>query len=158
VPAPAYTRTFKRRALIRRGAYEIDREPSLYGHSTRGVLLDDGIDWHELPAVYKTVKVKRHIRARTVWQKQWVDGKYIKCKVKLPAKTVWTTKKVMVSPARRWKTRSRPVYGYEQKRILIRPYKNIAVYHRAKHKYVREHVVIQPEASVWAPYSGPAYR
>ena len=108
-PAPVIHRTFLRRVEIERGAYEIDREPSLYGLATRRVLLDDNDDdWHG---------------------------------------------------ARHWKQRSGPRYGYVQKRILLRPYKNIAVYHRARHRYVREHVAIQPEAYVWQPVSGgPAYR
>ena len=51
VPAPAMHRKFLRRVEIERGAYEIDREPSIYGLATRRVLLDDGIDWEETPAV-----------------------------------------------------------------------------------------------------------
>jgi hypothetical protein len=55
--------------------------------------------------------------------------------------------------------RSGTRYGYVRKRILLRPYKNIAIYHRARHRYVREHVAIQPEGYVWQPASGgPAYR
>ncbi len=159
VPAPAMHRTFLRRVEIERGAYEIDREPSLYGLATRRVLLDDGIDWEETPARYKTVKVRKYVKSHVTWEKRWVDGKHIMCKVRIPGKTVWATKRILVSGARRTKLRSNPTYGYVQKRILLRPYKNIAVYHRARHKYVREHVVIQPEASVWAPMSGgPAYR
>lgn len=159
VPAPVIHRTFLRRVEIERGAYEIDREPSLYGLATRRVLLDDGIDWQERPAVYKTVKVRKHVKSRVIWEKRWVDGKHIMCKVRVPGKTVWATKRILVSGARRSKAYSNPTYGYVQKRILLRPYKNIAVYHRARHKYVREHVAIQPEASIWQPISGgPAYR
>jgi hypothetical protein len=159
VPAPAMHRTFLRRVEIERGAYEIDREPSLYGLATRRVLLDDGIDWEETPARYKTVKVRKYVKSHVTWEKRWVDGKHIMCKVRIPGKTVWATKRILVSGARRTKLRSNPTYGYVQKRILLRPYKNIAVYHRARHKFVREHVVIQPESYVWAPMSGgPAYR
>ena len=159
VPAPAQHRTFLRRVEIERGAYEIDREPSLYGRATRRVMLDDGIDWDERPAVYKTVKVRRHVPGHTTWEKRWVNGRHIMCKVRIPGKTVWTTKRVLVSAGHRYKVRSNPTYGYMSKRILLRPYKNIAVYHRARHRYVREHVVIQPEATIWAPVSGgPAYR
>lgn len=158
-PAPVIHRTFLRRVEIERGAYEIDREPSLYGLATRRVLLDDGIDWHDSPAVYKTVKVRRHVRSHVIWEKRWVDGKHIMCKVRVPGKTVWATKRILVSGARRSKLRSHRTYGYAQKRILLRPYKNIAVYHRARHRYVREHVAIQPEAYIWQPVSGgPAYR
>lgn len=153
VPAPVIHRTFKRRIVLEPGVYEIDREPSLYGLATRRVLLDSGGEWRERPAVYKTVKVRRHIRSKVTWEKRWVDGRYIMCKVRVPGKTVWTHKRVMVSPARRWKVRSRPVYGYHQKRILIRNYKNIAIYHRERHKYVNERVAIQSEATVWAPIS-----
>lgn len=153
VAAPPIHRTFKRRIEIERGVYEIAREPALYGWATRRVLLDDGVEWREKPAVYKTVKVRRHVKSRTVWEKRWIDGRYVMCKVKVPGKTVWTHKTVMVSPAKRWKVRSKPVYGYVKKRILISQYKNIAVYHRARHKYVREQVVIEPESTVWAPIS-----
>ncbi len=152
-PAAPIHRTFKRRVELRRGVYAIEREPSLYGWSKRRVLLDDVVEWREKPAVYKTVKVRKHLKSRITWQKRWIGGKHILCKVHLPSRTVWTTKKILVSPARRWKVRSKPVYGYVEKRILLIPYKNIAVYHRAHHKYVREHVVIQPENTVWVPIS-----
>ena len=159
VPAPAMHRTHLRRVEIERGAYDIDREPSLYGLATRRVLLDDGIEWHERPAVYKTVKVRKHLRSHVIWEKRWVDGRHIMCKVRVPGKTIWTTKRVKVSGGHRYKQRSQPTYGTVQKRILLRPYKNIAVYHRARHRYAREHVVIQPEATIWQPVSGgPAYR
>ncbi|NJM33789.1 MAG: hypothetical protein HC850_02730 [Rhodomicrobium sp.] len=153
VAAPSIHRTFKRRVEIERGVYEIEREPALYGWATRRVVLDDGIEWREKPAVYKTVKVRRHIKARTAWEKRWIDGRYVMCKVRVPGKTVWTQKQVMVSPAKRYKVRSKPVYGYVKKRILISQYKNITVYHRARYKYVREQVVIEPESTVWAPIS-----
>lgn len=159
VPAPAVRKTFLRRVEIERGAYEIDRDPSLYGLATRRVMLDDGVDWQERPAVYKTFKVRKHVRGHIIWEKRWVDGKHIMCKVRVPGKTVWTTKRVLVSAGHRYKHRSQPTYGYVHKRILLRPYKNIAVYQRARHRYAREHVVILPEATIWQPVSGgPAYR
>lgn len=153
VPAPAYSATFKRRVEIEPGAYEIAREPSLYGRATRRVLLDSGVEWRERPAVYKTVKVRQHLKSRVTWEKRWINGKYVMCKVRVPGQTVWTHREVLVSPARRWKERSAPVYGTVEKRILLRPYKNIAIYNRARHAYVRERVVIQPEGTVWAPVS-----
>lgn len=159
VAAPVMHRTFLRRATIEPGAYEIDREPSLYGLATRRVLLDEGTEWRETPAVYKTVKLRKHVQRHVIWEKRWVDGKYIMCKVHVPGKTIWTTKRILVSGEHRSKLRSSPVYGYVQKRILLRPYKNIAIYHRARHNYVRERVAIRPEATVWQSVSsGPAYR
>jgi hypothetical protein len=158
-PAPVIHRTFLRRVEVQPGAYEIDREPSVYGLATRRVLLDDGIDWLDRPAVYKTINVRKHVRSHIAWEKRWVNGRHIMCKVRVPAKTVWATKRILVSGARRSKVRENPVYGYMQKQILLRPYKNIAVYHRARHVYVREHVSIQPDGYVWRPISGgPAYR
>ena len=157
-PAPAIHRTFLRRVEIDRGAYEIAREPSLYGLATRRVLVEDGTEWRETPAVYKTVRVRHRMRSHVIWEKRWVGGKQIMCKVRVPAKTVWDDKRVLVSGGT-VAGPGAPVYEYVQKRILLRPYKNIAVYHRARHEYVRERMVIQPEASVWQPISGgPAYR
>jgi hypothetical protein len=44
-------------------------------------------------------------------------------------------------------------YGDVSRRVLLRPYRNIAIYHRAKNVYVTERVAIQPEAvgewSLW---------
>ena len=151
VPAPSYYRTLKRRIELRRGVYEVDRVPSLYGWATRRVLVDDGIEWHSEPAVYKTVKVRKRLKSRTIWEKRWVDGRHIMCKVKLPGKTVWVNKRVLVKPGRRWKTRSAPTYTYVKKRILLRPYKNLVIYHKDDHRYVNERVEIQPEATVWRP-------
>lgn len=159
VPAPAMHRTFLRRETLERGEYEIDREPSLYGLATRRVMVDDGIEWRETAPVYKTVKVRSHTRSHVIWTKRWVNGKHIMCKVRVPGETVWVEKRIRVSGGHRTKLRGQPTYAYEQERILIRPYKNIAIYHRAQHRYLRERVTIQPESFVWQPLSGgPAYR
>jgi hypothetical protein len=90
--APSYERTLTRRVEIERGAYEIAREPSLYG---------------------------------------------------------WATRRVLVSQPGSWKDDDEAIYRSERKRILIRPYKNIAIYHRARHKYVKERVTIEPEGPFW---------
>jgi hypothetical protein len=118
VPAPVMHRTFLRRVTTDPGAYEIDREPSVYGLATRRELVDDGGEWRERPA-----------------------------------------KRILVSRAHGSRLRSAPVYNYVQKRILLRPYKNIAIYHRARRHYVRERIAIQPESFIWESASGgPAYR
>lgn len=83
-------RTLTKRVEIERGAYEIAREPSLYG---------------------------------------------------------WVEKKVVVSQRHSWKDGGEPEYDTVKKRILLRPYKNIAIYHKAHHEYVRERVIIQPEST-----------
>lgn len=158
-PAPVIHRTFLRRVEVYPGAYEIAREPSLYGLATRRELVDAGTEWRDTPAVYKTVRVRHHVRAHVIWRKRSVNGKEIMCKVRIPGKTVWDTRRVLVSGGHRSVVRATPVYEYVQKRILIHPYKNIAVYHRARHDYVRERIAIQPEGYVWQPISGgPAYR
>lgn len=36
--------------------------------------------------------------------------------------------------------------GEPSRRVLLKPYRNIAVYNRAQHVYTRERVAIQPEA------------
>ena len=38
-----------------------------------------------------------------------------------------------------------PIEGYHGRRVLLKPYKNISVYHRAQHVYTKERVAIQPE-------------
>lgn len=154
VPSPAIHTTWLRRDTLREGVYEIDREPSLYGVATRRVLVDDGVDWHEEPGIYKTVKVRRHIGSSVRWEKRWVDGRHIMCKVKVPARTVWVDKTVVVKPGRRWKVRGTRVYRYESKRVLLRPYKNILIHHRPVHRYAHERVVIQPESTHWVPVRG----
>jgi hypothetical protein len=152
-PAPPIHRVFERRITYAPGVYEIDRVPPLYGWATRRVLLDSGVEWRERPAVYKTIKVRQRIRSRTLWEKRWVDGRYIMCKVRVPSKTFWVHKRVLVSPGKRWKVRAQPVYGYVKKRILLHQSKNIAIYHPPVQRYVREQVVIRPESTVWVPIS-----
>lgn len=94
-PQPIH-RTLTKRVEIEPGAYEIARDPSLYG---------------------------------------------------------WVEKKVVVSRRYSWKDDAEPIYRTEKKRILLRPYKNIAIYHRAQHEYVREHVTIRPESTNQEPHS-----
>ncbi|MEJ2118623.1 MAG: hypothetical protein P8Y67_08410 [Alphaproteobacteria bacterium] len=140
VPAPVIHRTYKYRVLEKRGRYEIKRKPSRYGWVKRRVMV-------KRPAIYRTVTVRRKLPARFVWEKRWVDGRYIKCKVRVPGKIVERTKRVLVSRARYV-----PTGEYVEKRILLKPYKNISVYHRARHRYMTRRVAIQPEGYVWRPF------
>jgi hypothetical protein len=108
VPGPAYHRTLTRRVEIEKGAYEIAREPSLYG--------------------WVVERVPEYGGGGPVSYKDSGDD-------------------------------AAPTYREEKKRrILIRPYKNVAIYHRARHEYVKERVVIEPESTDWAPVSGKSWK
>jgi hypothetical protein len=143
---PVVYRTFKRRVQLEGGVYEIAREPALYGWARRKVAVER--EWHEIPAVYKTVSVTVRTPTRYVWEKRLIRGREVMCKVKVPGERVVTEKQVLVSPARRVAVGA-PAYAYAERRILLRPYKNIAIYHPARHVYTTERVAIQPEGYVW---------
>lgn len=66
-----------------------------------------------------------------------------------PAQYGWIKKKVVTSSTYKGD------YEYEvvKKRILLRQYKNIAVYHRGRYKLVREKVEIYPEKTGWSYFS-----
>jgi hypothetical protein len=142
---PVVYRTFKRRIQLERGFYEIAREPALYGWARRKVALER--EWHEIPAVYKTVRVTERTRTRYVWEKRLIRGREVMCKVKVPGERIVTERSVLVSPARRVAIGA-PAYAYAERRVLLRPYKNIAIYHPARHVYATERVAIQPEGYV----------
>ena len=57
---PVIHRTWKRRIQVEQGVYEIARKPSLYGWVRKKVAL--GREWHEIPAVYKTVRIAERTR------------------------------------------------------------------------------------------------
>lgn len=72
----------------------------------------------------------------------------------------WVTRSVVVDKGGDWTGRisykdggqyAEPTYHTEKRRVLLRPYKNIAIYHRAQHEYVKEHVVIEPETTDSVP-------
>jgi hypothetical protein len=137
---------WRKRIQVEQGVYEIARKPSLYGWARSKVRLPR--EWHEIPAVYKTVTVTQRTRTHYVWEKRLVNGRDVMCKVKVPGEHVTVEKQVLVSPARRVAVGA-PQYAYSERRVLIRPYKNIAIYHPAKHIYTTERVSIQPEGYVW---------
>jgi hypothetical protein len=143
---PLIHRTWKRRIQVEQGVYEVNREPSRYGWVRNKVALSR--EWHEIPAVYKTVHVSMRTRTRYVWEKRLVHGREVMCKVKIPGEHIVAEKQVLVSPARRIAV-SAPAYAYVERRVLLKPYKNIATYHRARHIYTSERVAIQPEGYVW---------
>jgi hypothetical protein len=144
-PAPVIYRNFKRRIQLERGVYEVAREPGLYGWTRKRIPL--AREWREIPAVYKTVRVTGRTPTRYVWEKRLIRGREVMCKVKVPGERFVTEKQVLVSPARRIAIGA-PTYAYSERRILLRPYRNIAVYHRARHVYATERVAIQPEGYV----------
>lgn len=137
VPVPVIHKTYHYRLQEERGLYEIARRPSLYGWATQRA-------WEHRDAVYKTVTVRQKLRSRIAWEKRWVDGRYVMCKVRVPGEIVEREKRVLVSPARMVRTSA-----YEGRRILLRPYRNVSVYHRARYRHVSERLTIQPEAYTW---------
>ena len=139
VAPKAIHKTYKYRITTQQGVYEIDREPSLYGWTKR-----PAYEWRD--AVYRTATVARKLPARTSWEMRLVGDRYVKCKVRLTAEVVEEERQILVSPAGYVKTGE-----YVEKRILLKPYKNIAIYHRANHQYENERVTIQPEGVVWRP-------
>lgn len=62
----------------------------------------------------------------------------------------WVERRVLLSTEYGYK----PEYRTVKKRILLKPYKNKAVYHRGKYKFIREQVVIYPETEEFSYFSG----
>ncbi len=157
-PAPVIHRTLQRRHVIEPGLYEVARVPSLYGWRKRRVVIEPGhIVWHETPPVYRTVTVTKRVSGGYRWEKTLVNGRETLCKVKLPPRTVTVERKVLVSKGRRWAERTAPVYAWSEERVLLRPYKNIAIYTPSHVLITRERVAIQPEGYVWRKIPHRAY-
>ena len=68
-----------------------------------------------------------------------------------PARYGWVKRRVLVDGGDGW--HDRPVYKYVKERILLKPYKNIAVYYPERAYYTREHVTIHPEGWGWGKFS-----
>jgi hypothetical protein len=66
-----------------------------------------------------------------------------------PAQYGWIKRKVIVSG------NYKDDYEYKtvKRRILLKQYKNIAVYHRGEYRLVRERVKIYPEKTGWSHFS-----
>lgn len=138
-PKPIY-RTMKYRVQTEQAVYEIARTPSLYGWVQR-----PAFEWRD--AEYRTVTVREKL-PRYTWQKcTGASGRELMCKVRAPGGMVEREKTVLMRPG--WVQT-----GYTQKRILIRPYKNIAIYHRPRNEYVTVRAAIQPEGVAWRRVRG----
>jgi hypothetical protein len=132
-------RTLKYRVQTEQGEYEIARKPSLYGWAEKPVF-----EWRD--AEYRTVTVRERL-PRWEWRHCSVGGREVMCKVRAPGGVVEREKTLMTPPGY-------VQTGYEQRRILIRPYKNIAIYHRARNEYVTVRAAIQPEGVAWRRVKG----
>ncbi|MBX2806793.1 MAG: hypothetical protein KTR19_12530 [Hyphomicrobiales bacterium] len=66
-----------------------------------------------------------------------------------PAQYGWVKKKVIVSGSYKGDYEYKTV----KRRVLLKQYKNIAVYDRGRYRLVREHVEIYPETSDWSHFS-----
>ncbi len=66
-----------------------------------------------------------------------------------PAQYGWIKKKVIVSG----NYKDDFEYKVVKKRILLKQYKNVAVYHRGKYRLVSEQVEIYPEKTGWSYFS-----
>jgi hypothetical protein len=135
-PKPIHKK-LKYRTTTRQGVYEIAREPSQYGWVKKPV-------YARRDAVYRIETVRVKLPARYVWKRRWVNGRYVKCKIRKPACVVVRERRVLVSPAGYVRTGA-----YTRKRILLKPYKNLVIYHKARHHYVHRRVTIWPEGVRW---------
>ncbi len=142
-PRKVVRKRMKYRVQTGHGVYEIAREPSLYGWTETPAL-----EWRD--AEYETVTVQA---PRYKWKRCTLRGREVMCKVRVPG-VVARQKRVMVSPGG-WA----PTGELERRRVLLRPYKNIAIYHRARNEYVTVRAHIQPEGTVLrrVPDDGCAY-
>ncbi len=150
-------RTFRNRYVIEPGLYEVARTPSIYGLRQRRILVEPGETiWHETPAVYKTVTVTKRVAGGYTWEYRTINGREVRCKVKLPVRTVTFEKKVRIVVGKRWAERSTPVYGWAEDRVLLKSYKNIAAYTPPYARWTRERAIVQPEGYVWRRVRTPA--
>jgi hypothetical protein len=135
VPRKVIHKTMTYRVQTEQGVYEIAREPSLYGWTETPVMA-----WHE--PEYRTVTEPE---PRYEWRRCTLRGREVMCKVPT-GRMVAYQRRVMVSPGG-WVATGE----MERRRVLIRPYKNIAIYNRARNEYVTVRAAIQPEGTVVRP-------
>ncbi len=144
-------RTYIRRDVVEPGVYEVQRQPSQYGWTSEPAGEPSRVIWHEEPAVYRSVPVRVRRSGGWIWETRSVHGQPALCRVRLPATYVTAERRVLVHRGRRWAERTPSSVGYVHRRILLRPYKNIAHFQRPYIAWSREHVTVQPEGYVWRP-------
>lgn len=149
-------RSFIRRDVVEPGVYEVARRPSVYGWADQAVEEPGEVVWHVEPATYRTVEVRVRRAGGWTWQKQTVHGKEALCRVRLPSSYVTVEKRILISRGHRWAERKPSSIGYVHRRILLRPYKNIAHFQRPYIAFSRERLAIQPEGYRWRrTHAGP---
>jgi hypothetical protein len=123
VPLRPVHRNYVYRDVEDPGLYPVTRIPAEYGWVEKKVYHPGEVIWHEEPPLYRTV----HVKVRRP------DG--------------WATveKQILVHRGRRWAERTPPTVTYVQRRILLRPYKNIVHYQPPHVVYSREHI------TAWVP-------
>jgi len=142
-------RTYIRRDVVEPGVYEVARTPSVYGWTSEAVEQPGDVIWHEEPPVYRTVQVRVRRAGGWTWQSGCVRGKEAICRVRVPGAYVTAERRILVKPGRRWAERTPSSIGYVHRRILLRPYKNIAHFQRPYIAWSREHLTVQPEGERW---------
>jgi hypothetical protein len=152
-PLPTVRRSYLYRNIEEPGVYEVTRRPSQYGWTSRRVIKPGAVVWHHEPAEYRTVTTRVKVGGGWSWEKRWVQGKYILCRVRRPVTYETVEKRVLVKPDRRWAERTPSAVGYVHDRILLRPYRNVAHFYRPSVRYSRENLVVQPEGYRWLPTS-----
>jgi hypothetical protein len=144
-------RTYIRRDVVEPGVNEVRRVPSVYGWTSERVEAPGPVVWHVEPPVYRTVPVTIRRPGGWAWEKRLVHGKEALCRVRLPSTAVAAERRILVRPGRRWAERTQSSVGYVHRRILLRPYKNIAHFQRPYVAWSREHLRVQPEGYRWVP-------
>jgi hypothetical protein len=142
-------RSYIRRDVVEPGVYEVGRSPSVYGWTSEAVEHPGAVIWHEEPGVYRTVQVRVRRAGGWSWKAGCIRGREAVCRVRLPDTYVTAERHILVKPGRRWAERTPSSVGFVQRRLLLRPYKNVTHFQRPYIAWSHEHVTVQPEGYRW---------
>jgi hypothetical protein len=148
-------RTYIRRDVVEPGVYDVRRTPPLHGWTSEAAVHPGGVVWHEEPGVFRTVLTRVRRSGGWTWRHGCVRGQEAICRTKLPDHYMTVERHILVKPGRRWAERVPSTVEYSSRRVLLRPYKNIAHFQRPYIAWTRERVAVQPEGERWVPAGKP---
>jgi hypothetical protein len=138
--------TEKRRVLVRPEQVSYRVIPAQYGWSRETVMIEpERTVARHIPAVTKVVHRKVMVdRGGYTWEYQWINGRKVLCKVKVPPRWSTVAEHVVVHPARTVHERIPARYGHEKRQVMISPERKERYVIPAEYGYTHEQVMIRP--------------
>lgn len=156
VRLPDVYRTVERPVVVRSGYREVvETDPVVVMRAERVLVSPRRVDYVMTPPVTRTVMQEVVVR-RAGWRWETTYGPFgeRRCKVRVPAEVKVVPREVVVSPGRRVRVVSPPVYALRERAVAVRPAMRVVYDYPPVVASERSRVLVRRGGTAWVRSTG----